>query len=94
MLIHFSILIQYSYDDTISLYRNEAPFGGPPNIITQPTNVAAGIGGTAIFGATVMGQAPLAYAWKRNGTNLAASSRITGTSNSTLTILVSTFTKI
>jgi alpha-tubulin suppressor-like RCC1 family protein len=75
-----------AYDNTITLYHNETPFGGPPSIITQPANVAAGIGGTAVFRTTVMGQAPLVYTWKRNGTNLFDSSRITGTTNANLII--------
>jgi alpha-tubulin suppressor-like RCC1 family protein len=74
------------YDDTITLYHNETPFGGPPSIISQPTDFAAGIGGTAVFSTTVVGQLPLTYAWKRNGTNLPASSRITSTTNANLII--------
>jgi alpha-tubulin suppressor-like RCC1 family protein len=75
-----------TYDNTITLYHNETPFGGPPSIISQPTNVAAGINGTAVLSATVTGQAPLVYSWKRNGTNLPGSTRIIGTTNSNLII--------
>jgi alpha-tubulin suppressor-like RCC1 family protein len=75
-----------AYDNTITLYHNETPFGGPPSIITQPASIAAGIGGTAVFSTTVMGQAPLIYSWKHNGTNLFDSSRIIGTTNANLII--------
>ena len=43
----------------------------PPMIITQPTNQAVYIGGTASFGVTAFGTSPLSYQWNFNQTNIA-----------------------
>ena len=42
----------------------------PPTIVTQPTNQAVVIGGTATFSVTAGGTAPLYYQWAFNETNI------------------------
>jgi uncharacterized repeat protein (TIGR01451 family) len=49
-------------------------------VTSQPTNVAAAVGGDATFIITADGTAPLSYQWSFNGTNL------TDATNSTLTL--------
>ncbi|MBI5689797.1 MAG: immunoglobulin domain-containing protein [Verrucomicrobia bacterium] len=43
----------------------------PPAITTQPSNVAADQGSTAVFSVTASGTAPLSYQWARNGASIA-----------------------
>ena len=42
----------------------------PPSIVSQPTNLAVAVGGTALLGVAAMGTPPLSYAWDFNSTNL------------------------
>ena len=48
-----------TYDNTISIYQNEVPFGGAPTITTQPVNQTVYVGITAGFGVTASGTPPL-----------------------------------
>lgn len=41
-----------------------------PFIASNPTNLTVATGGTATFGADVLGPAPLTYEWRHNGTRL------------------------
>ena len=68
------------YDNTLSIYRNIAPFAAPPTITTQPTNQTAFVGGNATFSVTAGGTTPLSYQWSFNTTNLL------GATNATLTL--------
>ena len=52
----------------------------PPDITTQPTNLALSGGGTATFSVGVSGSGPLTYQWQFNGANL------WGATSSTLTL--------
>jgi len=45
----------------------------PPAIVTQPANLAVGVGGTATFSVTATGTQPLSYSWYFNGANLVQS---------------------
>jgi len=54
----------------------------PPTIITQPTNLTAGVGQTAIFGVVAVGTAPLAYQWYLNSIAIANQTNDTLTLNS------------
>jgi subtilase family serine protease len=74
------IVFANTYDNTISIYQNEVPFGGPPVITSQPTNQTVVVGGTASFSVMASGTPPLNYQWNFNGTNLA------GATNATLTL--------
>jgi len=74
------IVFGNSYDNTISIYQNEIPFGGSPLITSQPTNQTVAAGGTANFSVTAGGATPLSYQWNFNGTN------ILGATNTTLTL--------
>jgi len=66
------IIFANSYDNTISIYQNVVPFGGPPVIRTQPTNQTVVVGDTATFSAGAGGSPPLSYQWFLNQTNLLA----------------------
>jgi hypothetical protein len=59
----------------------------PPQILVQPTNLAVLAGSNAAFSVTATGTAPLSYQWSLNGTNLADSAHIIGSSTPALTIL-------
>lgn len=59
-----------AYDNTVTLYRNAQPFGGPPFITTQPASQAVAIGNNATLSVVAGGQSPLSYQWRLNGTNL------------------------
>ncbi len=58
----------------------------PPTIITQPANATVTLGGTATFSVGASGSTPLSYQWRRYGTNLIGSGRITGVTSNVLTI--------
>jgi hypothetical protein len=49
----------------------------PPGITQQPADVAVGVGQAAAFSVVASGTQPLAYQWRRNGTDIAGA---TGTS--------------
>jgi hypothetical protein len=51
----------------------------PPSITTQPQNVTAGIGGSAVFAVVATGSAPLTYQWRRGGVNIPAATGATYT---------------
>jgi C1A family cysteine protease len=74
------IVFANDYDNTVSIYRNIVPFGGPPVITSQPTNQTVVVGGTASFSVTASGTPPLCYQWNFNGTNLV------GATNSSLVL--------
>jgi hypothetical protein len=58
----------------------------PPSVSVQPTNTFAITGNTVVLSATVLGNAPLTYRWRRNGVNLSNGGRISGATTSVLTI--------
>ena len=58
-----------------------------PVITSQPTNLTVYVGGSATFRVTATGDAPLAYQWRFNGTNLA------GRPTSTLTVTAVQFSQ-
>ena len=80
------ILAANFYDANISLYQNQAPYSGPPVIISQPANLTSLANGTATFKAVVMGQSPLNYRWYFNGTNLTDGAHFAGSGTSSLAI--------
>lgn len=58
-----------------------------PLIVSPTGNVATSVGQTAVFTATAIGAAPLAFQWQLNGTNLVDGPRINGSQTTTLVIL-------
>lgn len=64
------IVLGNFYDNTITFYQNQAPYGGPPGILAPPTNLTATIGNTATFNVTASGLVPLVYQWQFNGSNI------------------------
>lgn len=57
-----------------------------PQITQQPQSQAVLAGSNATFTVVATGQTPLRYQWSFNGANLANGPRISGATNSTLTI--------
>jgi hypothetical protein len=80
------VVLANSYDNNISIYQNQQPFGGAPVVIAQPGNQTLPLNNTAQLAGTVMGQSPLGYQWFCNGTNLVGDGRITGSATGTLSI--------
>jgi hypothetical protein len=60
----------------------------PPTITTQPANRTNNAGTTATFSVAASSLSPLSYQWLKNGTNLANGGRLSGATNSTLTITI------
>jgi len=58
-----------------------------PTILTPPTNQTVGLGSLVPFVVNAVGQVPLSYRWLANGTILANGGRISGVTNSVLTII-------
>ncbi len=64
------IIFCNQYDNTITLYQNQVPFGGPPGILIPPANSTVTVGNTAAFNVAASGLAPLTYQWRLNGSNI------------------------
>jgi len=70
---------------------NTSAFGAvstqvPPIILVQPVAQVVLVSSNAGFSVSAIGTAPLTYQWRRNGTNLTDSGRITGSTTTTLTV--------
>jgi subtilisin family serine protease len=59
---------------------------GSPTISSQPASATNMSGDTVAFSVGANGTAPLAFHWRRNGVNLTSDGRISGATNSLLTI--------
>jgi uncharacterized repeat protein (TIGR03803 family) len=59
----------------------------PPTITTQPTNRTNNAATIATFSVVASGSSPLSYQWQKNGTNVVNGGKISGATNSTLTIV-------
>jgi hypothetical protein len=81
------VVLANSYDNNISIYQNQAPYGGPPVILSQTANLTLLANNTATFKAVVMGQPPLNYQWYFNGTNLTDGPHFAGSGTSGLAVL-------
>ncbi len=67
------IIFANSYDNTISIYQNQTPFGiSPPYITIQPGSQTVVEGTNVTLCVTVGGTAPLGYQWKFNNANIPA----------------------
>ena len=64
------VVFANSYDNTITIYQNQMPFGTAPAITMQPTNQNVAVGDTATFTVAAQGTAPLNYQWSFDGANL------------------------
>ena len=71
-------------DGTVDIGAYE--FQHAPFILTQPVSQSVLIFSNVLFSVTALGDAPLSYTWLKNGTNLSADARITGTDSSALSI--------
>ncbi len=59
---------------------------GPAAILAQPNSQTVWWSGTAVFGVTAIGIPPLTFQWRKNGTDLANTERVSGATTPTLTI--------
>ena len=57
-----------------------------PSIATQPVSQSVGLGGTATFSVVATGTAPLAFQWRKDGSELTDGATISGAATATLTI--------
>src|SRR5207249_196207 len=57
-----------------------------PSITAQPQGQAVVLGSSAGFNVTAVGAAPLAYQWRKDGTNLANGANISGATTSALAV--------
>ncbi len=57
-----------------------------PQVAVQPVSLSLPVGSNAVFSVVVGGAPPLTLQWQKNGTNLTHSSRVTGTTGTTLEI--------
>jgi len=69
-----------TYDGTITIYQNQAPYIGPPFIQSQPENQTAVEGSDIVLSVVATGIGPLNYQWTFNGKNVA------GATNGTLSL--------
>jgi hypothetical protein len=58
------------YLPATSVGRTLVVAGIPPGISSQPTGVTVNVTGTAAFGVTAAGTAPLSYQWRKDGVNI------------------------
>ncbi len=58
----------------------------PPNILGQPTNLPATVGGSAQFAVSAAGAFPLSFQWQFNGNNLADNGHFLGSQTNVLNI--------
>lgn len=87
-------ILRWSYSKNSSIstgqdrgWVDQVEFAPAPVTITfQPVDQIVDPGATAIFAVTASGAPPFSYQWQMNGTNLAESSAVRGTTSATLTI--------
>ncbi len=81
------IVFANAYDNTVTLYRNIAPFDGPPFIPTQPASRSVIANSNVTFIAGVEGKTPIAYQWFYNGQPLTNSAHNFGAASNILNIV-------
>ncbi|MCX6927297.1 MAG: immunoglobulin domain-containing protein, partial [Verrucomicrobia bacterium] len=73
------------YVDTVSVSGGYTCCG-PPMVVTQPASQAVRPGTNVTFCVTANGSLPISYQWRKDGTNLVNGGRITGATNTCLTL--------
>src|SRR5207245_3610683 len=58
----------------------------PPSILFQPRSLTNLSGATAAFSVSADGTGPLAYQWRKNGSNLSNGGNVAGTGSQILTL--------
>jgi len=66
------IVFANDYGDTVSVYQNFTPYGGPPVITLEPTNEIAVASTMASLTVDAVGAPPLSYQWYFDSTNTLA----------------------
>jgi hypothetical protein len=74
------------YDNTVTIYQNQMPFGVSPVITTQPASQTVKAGQSAAFSVVASGTAPLSYQWFKAGVPLTDSDNVSGSTSDTLTL--------
>jgi uncharacterized repeat protein (TIGR03803 family) len=82
----YSVVISNSFGSVVSTGAVLTVSSSAPFIVQQPTNQVLNPGATVTFNVTALGNLPLLYQWRENGTNLADGGNLSGSSTSTLTI--------
>jgi uncharacterized repeat protein (TIGR03803 family) len=82
----YSVIVSNAFGPTVSASAVLQVLVSPPFITSQPTNQTLMPGATAILNANVLGDLPLTYQWRANGTNLVDAGNLSGSTTDTLTI--------
>ena len=61
-------------------------FTGPPQITSPPASQVVPVGANVVLSVAVSGASPIAYQWRRNGTNLLDGGNISGSANRVLAL--------
>jgi hypothetical protein len=80
---NYSVVLTNAYGAVTSSIAT-LTVGIVPSFSMQPTNLTILTGGNAIFSATVGGSTPLAFQWRKNGTNLANGTGVSGVATTNL----------
>ena len=81
----YDVVVTNLYSATTSQVATLSVFA-PPGITVPPADLTVITGSNAVFSVTPSGSAPLSYRWSKDGTPLSNGGRISGATNSTLTI--------
>ncbi len=82
----YSVVVSNSFGFASSLGAFLAVTSSAPYIVVQPTNQTLAAGARALLGVTVLGNLPLKYQWRKNGTNLVDGGNTSGSGTATLSI--------
>ena len=82
---NYSLIVTNSYGSVTSSVA-VLNVGFAPGFSAQPANLTILSGGNAVFSATVGGSTPLAFQWRKNGTNLVNGTGISGATSNVLTL--------
>lgn len=82
----YSVIVSNKFGFMISTLADLQVLVSGPFITLQPTNQTLSPGAIAILSANVLGNLPLSYQWRANGTNLVDLGNLSGSRTDTLTI--------
>jgi uncharacterized repeat protein (TIGR03803 family) len=82
----YSVIASNASGPVTSLDALLGVIASPPFITLQPTNQTLRPGMTATLSAAALGNLPLSYQWRKNGTNLTDAGNLSGAATSTLTL--------
>jgi uncharacterized repeat protein (TIGR03803 family) len=82
----YSVLVSNATSSVLSEGAALGVIVSPPQITVQPASQSLLVGATGMFSVTAIGDPPLSYQWRENGTNLMDGGQISGSATSALTI--------